>query len=534
MIDRKGKCAAVAAMDSFAAKAGIEVLRKGGNAVDAAVAAALVECVVQPQNIGIGGYGGAMLIYLADQRRVVSIDFDSVAPMAASEDMYQVDPSATEWQLESGTAPVVGRVNEYGCLSVSVPGNVAGLALALRKYGTMSWADVSGPAIALAEEGFPVYPGLAWAIGKFCEHADETSIRAFLPDGTAPGEGEVLVQRDLAELLMKLSDDGPEAFYAPELAGRIVEQVRRGGGVLQLEDFARFAPTESEPIPVPCGECNVCTPGLPAGGLTALQIARTMHAIGFEPGDYTSGRYHHLLIEVSKLAWLDRIRLLGDPLHVDDPTDALLSADYAAKLASRVMELTAPDGAAGALSGESHTAHIVTADSHRNMVSLTATQGATFGSCVVVDGLGLVLGHGMSRFDPVPGRPNSVASGKRMLHNMSPMMLVRNGAASCVFGLPGGRRIVNVAAQMALGFTMFGMTPAEAVLAPRVHTEGREPVAVSDSLPAEVARFLESSGHQLQPTDRPIGGPASAIVLDPQEDAFYAASQRGEALVEVL
>lgn len=501
--------------------------------MDAAVATALAECVVQPQNVGLGGYGGAMLIYLAHERRIVCIDFNSVAPMAAFDGMFEIDETATSWQIENGAAPVKNNLNEYGCLSISVPGNVAGFALALKKYGTLSWAEVSQPAIELAENGFPVYLGLAAAFDKFMQYSDEKSKRAVLPNGRPPVEEEIFKQPDLAKLMKTLAAEGPEAFYSGPIARAIVEQVKSGGGILEVEDLARYSPTEGCMISVNLGDWELYTPGLPAGGLTALQIVKAMHAAGLSKADYDSGRYFHYLIEISKSAWLDRARLLGDPLFTDDPTFHLLSDEYASATASSVSEERA-EPTLGAMSTEGHTVHLVTADEERNMVSLTATQGGSFGSCVAIEGLGLIMGHGMLRFDPVTGRPNSVAPGKRMLHNMSPMMLARDGVVEYAFGLPGGRRIVNVAAQMALGFTMLGQSPGEAVAAPRLHTEGREPVTVGASVSETAQEYLKNMGHEIELTEGKIGGPACAVHWNRSDNTLTTASQAGPDRVGVV
>lgn len=532
-MDIAAKNGAVASADPLAVKIGADILSRGGNAIDAAVATMLAECVVQPQNTGIGGYGGAMVIYFARERRAVSIDFNSVAPMAAREDMFELERPAPEDPFIS-LPPVKGQSNIFGPLAVSVPANVAGLAWALAKYGTLSWAEVSQGAIELAENGFAVYPDLGAALVRFAESTDDVSRRALLRDGPVPNVGDVFVQQDLAALLRKLADEGPAAFYGDEIAGRICRQVRSMGGILDEEDFKDYIPRECDPLAVEVGDYTLCTPGLVAGGLTALQVVLAMHEFGPSSEDRDSGRYHHALIELTKLAWLDRVSKLGDPLFAHDPTSELLSRAHISDMVSRVREELTSAGPAVAMSPEGHTVHTVAVDADRNMVSLTATQGGHFGSRVCVEGMGLVLGHGMSRFDAAPGRPNSIAPGKRMLHNMSPMLLMRGGEGVCVFGLPGGRRIPNIASQMAIGFVEFGMSPWEAIDAPRIHTEGFEPVQVQSKLSSRALAFLESRGHSLDVTEKAMGGPASAIMLDAQRDCAVAASQRGAEAVATL
>ncbi len=531
-MDLSGKNGAVVSSSPLAAEAGADILKRGGNAIDAAVGAMLAECVVQPHNVGLGGYGGAMVIYLARERRTTSINFDSVAPLAAAPDMFRPDPDAVSG--ESGMLPVVGRVNEYGYMAVTVPAVVSGLAFALRKYGSMSWADASLPARKLAREGFPASPDFAAAFARFAELADAASTKALFGDRGAPAEGELFTQPDLADLLDKLADEGPEAFYGPEIAGHIAKHVAEHGGMLQPEDFGRCWPIESEPLTVRCGDDTLCTPELPSGGGTALEIVLAMHQLGVSESDYRSGRFHHFLAEVMKRAWTERLQLMGDPLFSEDPTPRLLSQEHIREIISSIPEALPTDVPIGAPSADQHTAHTVAADNERNMVSLTATQGAHFGARVVIEGLGLVMGNGMSRFDPIPGRPNSIQPGKRMLHNMSPILILRNGEGRCVFGLPGGRKIVNVGAQLGIGFVEFGMTPARAIDAPRIHTEGAEPILLSPEFPTSIAEALESRGHTLRPSEVQLGGPASAIAIDPDTGDLLAASQRGEKPVQVI
>lgn len=527
-MDFIGKKGAVCSSDPLAVAAGLELLRRGGNAVDAAVGTVLVECVVQPNNTGLGGYGGTMTLYIAGENRATSIDFDGVAPLAAKPDMFEVEAEVDPAATMTGTMPVKDSLNEYGYLALCVPGNVGGLAHALRKYGTMSWTEVSARALELAENGFPIGELLASRIRDFAEKADELSKKALFGGSPVPGEGDLFIQKDLAKLLHKLAQEGPEAFYGEEIAGAIVKQVREHGGILQMEDFTRFSPDEAQPISVKCGDFELCTSPLPGGGLTSLQIAAALYELGVTRDDLQSGRYHHLFVEVGKPAWAERLALLGDPHFIEDPTPGLLSKEHISAIAAQAAD-GPTDTTVGQRAPLGHTVHTVAGDGAHNFVSVTCTQGNAFGSRVVIDGLGLVLGHGMSRFDPMPGTPNSIAPGKRMLHNMSPMLLMENGRIKGVFGLPGGRRIVNVAAQMAVAFMRFGMTPHEAIAAPRVHTEGHEPTLVDSTYPAELADALKAYGHTTEPFRQIIGGPASAIMIDSITGSLRAASQRGDS-----
>jgi len=508
----------------MAASAGAEVLRKGGNAVDAIVAAALAECVVQPHNVGLGGYAGTMVTYSAKHNVVSVIDFDSIAPAAARPDMFPPHVCTDNWDIASDGNSGGPGMNEYGCMCVTVPPIVAGLALAVERFGRMSFADVAAGAQRLADGGFTVYRMLAKALSLFAKHADAESVRALLPNGVVPKEGDVLVQKDLAALIAALRRDGPMAFYTGDVRARVLDRIKRGGGIVEESDFSAVAPRVEEPIAVNCGEFDVFTPGPPAGGITALQMLRVLDLIDFAPTDLATSRHYHLLIEAARHAWRERFECLGDPLHVDVPIDEMLSERRALDTLARVESgALAPDVSVSA-AGSEHTVHLVAIDGDRNMASLTATHGSWFGSMIAVDGLGLVLGHGMSRFDPVPGRPNSIAPGKRVQHNMSPIIITRNGQPYCAIGMPGGRKIINGSVVLAHGITEFGLTCGEAMALPRFHLDGSGP-AVVDS--AALVSEMKKGGCDVELADKRLGGPVAGALVADETGLLMAASEAG-------
>lgn len=487
------------------------ILESGGNAVDAAVAAITTLCVVEPGNVGLAGYGGSMAIHLAREGRTTSIDFDSRAPMAFKPGSLN-EASAT-----------------FGYQAVGVPGVVAGLDLALARYGTLPWRAVSAHALELAEQGFTVSARIHRGLENFSQHADAVSVRALLPGGV-PAEGERWAQRDLARVIRAINDGGADGFYRGDPGRRIARHVRENGGALSDEDFRLFHARESAPLSLDYRGLRLYTPPVPSAGLTALSILKTLEQFDIAQLGNTPAQYYHVLAQASKLAWQERFRWLGDPDFVQFPTAELLSAEAAAGRAALIRAGRVPPVAARPPE-PLHTVSVVVVDRHRNVVSVTATQGGGFGSRVVVPGTGLVLGHGMSRFDLTPG-PNFPAPGKRMQHNMAPMLALRDGQPVLGFGMPGGRMIVTVTAQLAVNVIDFRQTAAQAVAAPRIHNEGSAVLKVSGDVSAETVRSLESLGHQVERAST-LGGPANMVRLDPASGNIDAASEAGPAGVYV-
>jgi len=520
----------VVAADPVAAGVGADVLRAGGNAVDAIVAAVLAECVVQPHNIGLGGYAGTMILYSAKRNRAFAVDFDSTAPAAASPDMFPLEKCTDNWDIAGNGNGGGPGINEYGCLCVTVPPILAGLTLALERYGTKSFDEVAAPAQRLAEDGFRVPPGLANALSLFAAHADKESVDAFLPGGV-PKEGDCLVQKDLAALIDCLRRDGPMSFYGGEIRRMILDRVRRGGGILDESDFDSVTARVEEPVAVQCGEFEVLTPAPPAGGITALQIVNVLKETQLAPSDLGTSRQYMLLIEAARHAWRDRFTYMGDPLHVDVPMEDMLSRRRAREILRQIEIGAAPVDTPLSAAGSEHTVHLVAVDKDRNVVGVTATHGSWFGSMIAVKGLGLVLGHGMSRFDPIPGGPNSIAPGKRVQHNMSPMLIMRGGKPYCTIGMPGGRKIINGSAVLAHAITTFGLTCGEAMALPRFHLDGSGPVLVDSAV---LARQMADSGYPVEFVSKRAGGPVAGALLAHETGLIMAASEAGEACVATV
>jgi gamma-glutamyltranspeptidase/glutathione hydrolase len=500
-----------------AGKVGNEVLAAGGNAVDAAVAAALVAGVVAVPSCGIGGYGGHMVIATGDGK-VTAIDFNSTAPAAARDDMFPVG--------ENGA--VKDEINAYGWLAAGVPGTLAGMQLAADKYGTMLISELLKPAISYAREGFVVSKRLAAAIKvaapRFAK--DLASARLFLKDGQPLAEGATFRNPDLARMLQRLADDNTvEAFYRGELARKIAAAFKANGGIVTADDLAAHRAREVTPLALEWRGHTMHTAPLTAGGLTVLQALGALKAVGWQKWDAADEKTTHARVEALRIAWHDRLSLLGDPEKVAVPVKRLLSEDYAAKSAERIRAAVkegkpVPAGTDGRAADG--TIHLTAADRRGTLVALTLTHGESFGAQVTVDGLGLVLGHGMSRFDPRPKRANSVGPGKRPLHNMCPTAVLRDGKPVVVLGATGGRRIPNTLFDVLLNLVGRGLPLDEAVKAPRQHTEGGDKLVLEAAWPAAHVAYLKSIGYTVT-----TGGGAAlnAIARDPATGKLEAAAR---------
>ncbi len=496
-----------------AAQAGVDILQAGGTAVDAAVAAAFTLAVVTPASAGIAGYGGCLVMYLVDQARPVTVGFACRTPAAAREDMFTVRED------ERGRFTVENEANAVGALAVDVPGTVAGLTLTQERFGTLPLADVLQPAIAAARNGFAVD---AWTVLKIEEtlvpraaRFPET-LRWFSRDGRPPRPGEMLANPDLAAVLEAIARGGADAFYRGEIARAIVETVRRAGGILTVDDLAAYTAQEVAPARASYRGMAAFTPPLPAGGVTVLQMFRVLE--GFEIPRSGDADRVHLLVEVAKACWRERLTRYGDPERVSVDQHAALSDPLVGRLRGEVEAgLRSPGGGAviapdPLLAG---TVHLCTADRRGNAVSLTLTHGGSFGSLVTVPGTGLVLSHGLSRFDPRPGRPNSIGPRKRPLHNMSPTLVLRGGRPLLVIGAAGGRTVESNIFHSLVRLIDLDEAPEAAIAAVRFHVETAEPVLIEEGGEA-LAEGLAQRGHQVQL--RPRFGAVQAIHIGPDLD----------------
>jgi gamma-glutamyltranspeptidase/glutathione hydrolase len=503
---------------SEAAQVGSEVLTAGGNAVDAVVAAALVAGVVAVQQCGIGGYGGHMVIARAGGKKVTAIDFNSAAPAAARGELFPLDDKGA----------VRGQINVHGWLAAGVPGTLAGLQLALDRHGSLPFDKLVQPAIRFAREGFPVNAGLATALrgAQARLRKDPASAQLLLDHGEPLRQGSTFRNPDLAALLETLAQRGSvDSFYRGDIGKRIAAAFKEHGGLVTAADLAAYRAREVEPLRLDWGHWSIRTAPLTAGGITVLQTLMILKALGWDDRPAGKPETTHAQLEALRLAWWDRLRLLGDPEKVAVPVERLLSTSYTKRLATQV-DAAVKSGRAIPSAGDGRTAdgtiHLSGADTRGNLVALTLTHGETFGARVTVPGFGLILGHGMSRFDPRPGHPNSPGPGKRPLHNMCPTIVLRDGQPVLALGGTGGRRIPNSVFEVLAQFVGRGATLDHAVAAPRLHTDGSMAVTMEARWPAAEVDYLKKAGYTVQ---RGPGARIHAVAFDPKTGTIRAASR---------
>lgn len=508
----------VAAKTPQAADAGAEVLRRGGNAVDAAITCAFVAWVVEPWMNGIGG-GGYMVIHDPASGEAVTVEFPMVAPAGATEDMFPLKGGGRDAAL-FGWPAVVDNANIVGHRAVAVPGALAGLALALERYGTISLEEALEPAIRYAEEGFPVtwHTTLKIAQDLATIAAFPASREIFLDPSGAPWNTldetnpVMLRQTDLAATLRTVAEQGPRVFYEGEIAEKIVAHLKEGGAPFDLSDFANYQPTVVPALRSCYHGHEIATIGKATGGTTLSESIRLLNGFDLAALGHNSAAALHVMAECFRIAFADRFAYLADPTFVDVPLEAMLSDEYldqrrGAIRPDRVSPVRAGDRAAlgvthklaGSMADYSSggsTTHLSVIDGNGMAVSLTQTLLSLWGSRVTVPGTGILLNNGMMWFDPEPGRPNSVAGGKRPLSNMSPALLLKDGRAVAALGASGGRKIMNCVAQIAMNLVDHGMTMQPATSAPRIDAS-TPALYVNANIAASTIDELRSLGHRL-------------------------------------
>ncbi len=507
-----------------AADAALEVLREGGNAVDAAVTAAFVMAVAEPALCGIGGVA-AMVIRLPDGRDTV-IDGSGLAPRAARPDMFDL---AAEGDVKGmyGWPAAVGDENNTGYRSAGAPGMVAAMSLALERYGSIDLRRAVAPAVALAREGIEVDIHLTNTLASYAERLWRfpTSKRTFFkrdglpfhPPTALEGGGDRLVLGDLARSLEAIGSEGAEGFYRGPLARAIVENVRANGGILAAEDLASYEAREIGPAAIEHSGHRVATLPDCGGGVTVLEALNILDGLGLARLDRSTATYAHLVAEAQRLAFADRFEHLADPAQVDAPFARLLSPPHADELRSRIDPRRVDARRTEIVPDVPHTTHLCVVDGSRTCVALTSTLGGAFGSAAVLGDTGILLANVMTWFDPRPGRPNSIAGGKRILWAPSPAIVSRGGSPRLVVGASGGRRLISGVLQTILNVVDHGDGPQDAVDGLRVHDEGAGTL-VDSRLPLEAQDELRRMGHRVVPVEETIAtaafGRLNAILVD--------------------
>lgn len=464
----------VVSSQHLASQAGADILKAGGNAVDAAVAVGYAQAVVNPCCGNIGG-GGFMTLHLADGKNIF-INFRETAPASASADMY-LDKDGN----------LIKDASLYGYLAAGVPGTVKGLDYALEKYGTMKREQVMAPAIKLARDGFILTRAdtdvLDTTTARFKQ--DPEAARIFLkPDGSAFQPGDRLIQTDLANTLERIAKEGPPAFYEGDIPQIVEKASQAGGGKLTAKDFADY--TISEVAPVTCtyrGYEFISAPPPSSGGVTICQTLNILEGYDLKAMGFNSADYIHTLTEAMRHSYMDRNTFLGDPAFVKNPTEKLTSKAYAEELRKEIIPGKATPSAQVQPGTGPHekpeTTHYSVVDNKGNAVSTTYTINGRFGAVVIPPGTGFFLNDEMDDFTTkigeknmyglVQGERNAIAPGKRPLSSMSPTIVTKDGKIFLVLGSPGGSRIISITLQTALNIIDHGMAPQEAVNAPRIH-----------------------------------------------------------------
>lgn len=500
--------AVVVSEHALASAVGADILRQGGNVVDAAVATSLAVCVLNPSSCGIGG-GGFMVIYLAKEKKAVALDYRETAPQKATRDMF----------VRGGRVDV--EASRRGGLAVAVPGEVAGLFEAVRTYGSIPLARLMQPAIRLARDGYPVGKHLASVIEQYRDairRSPGLAANFLRPDGTPPAEGETIRQPQLAATLQRIADEGPQAFYSGDIARAIAEAAAAAGGVIGTDDLKTYRPRWRQPIRIGYRGYEIITMPPPSSAGVLLQVLGILRDDDLAALGHGSTAYFHLLAEAMKHAFADRARFYGDAAFADVPLGRLLSATSTSGLRARIRAGTtlAEPGAYGSSPVSASpppagagTSHLSVMDAEGNAVACTTTINTAFGSMVVAGDTGIILNNEMDDFSAHPGTPNAfgligseanaIAPGKRPLSSMSPTIAARGGEAVLAAGGSGGPLILSGTLQVMLNALVFDRGAADAVAAPRIHHQWMPPVlAVEASVPAATRAALSEMGHQVQ------------------------------------
>lgn len=513
-----GSHAVVAADHELGSEAGVAILRAGGNAVDAAIATAFAVCVVNPASCGIGG-GGFMLIYFADSRTAVALDYRETAPAAATHDMF----------VRTGKADP--NLSRRGGLAVAVPGEVAGLALLQQRYAKLPLSVLMEPAIRLARDGFPAGKHLANTIAANVEalRSSPALARVFLrADGSPKVEGDLVRRPELARTLERIAVEGASAFYQGAIADDLVQAARAGGGVLSTTDLASYRPVWRDPIHYEFRGDDIIAMPPPSSAGVLLEVLGMIEHDDLRAMGHDSADYAHLLAEAMKHGFADRARLYGDPRGTAVPLPKLLSKENTTALRRRIdMGHTQDPASYGTTPGgmvavarEHGTSHLSVIDAQGNAVACTTTINTSFGSMLVGEHSGVILNNEMDDFSAQPGTPNafglvgaeanSIAPGKRPLSSMSPTIVVRDGKAVLAVGASGGPLILSATLQALLNATIFDLDAAAAVSAPRLHHQWLPPVlSLEPSYPTTPRASLEARGQKLGPL--PLAGAVQLV-----------------------
>jgi len=514
---------------------GDAVLRRGGNAVDAAVATAFALAVALPSAGNIGG--GGFMVFHGVEGEVTTFDFRERAPLAATETMYLDE----EGEIRDNS-------NHEGLLAVGVPGTVAGLWLAHQRLGSLPWPELVQPAVAMARDGIPSTWGMQGFLEFIAERAESypSTAGAFLKPGNVVYEpGEIWRQPDLAATLSRIAEEGRDGFYKGETARLLATFMRDRGGLITEEDLAKYEALERQPVHGTYRGYDVY--GMPppsSGGTAVVEMLNILEGFDLKAMGHNSALYTHVLAETMRRAFADRAEYLGDPeANPGMPLERLWSKGHAEALRGGIeLFKTSPSdlesfsrlGSVAMAHESEETTHFSIVDGEGNAVAVTYTLEASYGSKIVAEGAGFLLNNEMGDFNPVPGRtdetgligtpPNLVAPAKRMLSSMSPTILAREGRPVLVIGSPGGRTIINTVLQVVVNVIDHGMNIAEAVEAGRIHHQWFPDTLLAESrdLSPDTLQLLEMRGHSV--VLRGSWGAANGIYVDREQGLLMGAA----------
>ncbi|WP_273057371.1 MULTISPECIES: gamma-glutamyltransferase [Shewanella] len=518
----------VSSQEALASKIGVDILKQGGNAVDAAVAVAYALAVTLPRAGNVGG-GGFMLVHLAEQHKTIAIDYRETAPAKAHKDIF-LD--------EQGNA--VDKLSREHGLAVGVPGTVMGMELALTKYGTMSMEQVIKPAIKLAKDGILVTSDLSNSLAGLKSRITQwpSSAEVFYhADGSNYQVNELFKQPELAQSLSLIAEKGSKGFYQGETAEKIVSAVQNAGGVMSLNDLANYKVIERQPVRGQYrGYEVVSMPPPSSGGIHIIEMLNVLEQFPIDKLGHNTADTLHLMAETMKYAYADRSKFLGDPDFVDVPVKQLISKEYAKSIASKIsINKTTPSSEIlpGKLAPyeSDQTTHFSVIDKWGNAVANTYTLNFSYGSGLVAKGTGILLNNEMDDFSVKPGTPNgygliggeanSVQGNKRPLSSMSPTIVMKDGKPFIVTGSPGGSRIINITLQIIMNVIDHNLNIAEATAAARIHHQWLPDfIWVEHTLNKDTISLLEAKGHKVK-IQESIGSTQSIMMT---EQGLFGAS----------
>ena len=523
------KTGMVVSQRQSASEVGAEILRKGGNAVDAAVATGLALAVVLPRAGNLGG-GGFMVVYLKDADKTITIDYRERAPALAHRDLFLDEKG----NYDKNKA-------QFSLLSAGVPGTVAGLHLALTKYGTMSWEEVLEPSIKLAEEGFTVPYDLAniLASSRYKKRLSSNIAAAetyYKKDKSNYEAGETLKLPDLAWTLRQLAEYGPDAFYKGEIAKKIVQEMERNNGLITFEDLENYKAVERPPVEGTYKDFRIVSmPPASSGGVHLIQMLNMLEEFSINEMGFGSADSIHILAEVMKRAYADRSKHLGDMDFYDVPF-SLMSKKYSRSL-NKSISVKARTASKDVFPGDPYpyespdTTHFSVMDQFGNAVSNTYTLNFSYGSGIMIPGTGMLMNNEMDDFSSKPGVPNgygllgseanSIQANKRPLSSMTPTIIFKDDKPYLVLGSPGGSRIITTVLQVALNVMEHKMNAAQAVNSPRIHHQWLPEVLMMEKgFGPDTEKILKEKGYNLYPSS--TMGSVQAIIKE--GEYFYGAA----------